>query len=69
MNKKRIAAIIGLIGMAVCILCMVISGAIPQLKDLLWFVAMIAFLIAASISIFFVLRKQDESAAQNEKHE
>lgn len=62
MNKKRIAAIIGLIGMAVSILCIVVSGIVPALKDLLWTVALITFLVAASISLVFTLRKQEEAA-------
>lgn len=62
MNKKRIAAIIGLIGMAVSILCIVVSGAVPALKDLLWTVALVAFLIGASISLIFTIRKKEEEA-------
>lgn len=60
MNKKRVAAVIGLVGMAVCILCIIVSGFAPALKDLLWLVGLVAFLIAASISIFFTLRKKEQ---------
>ena len=58
MNGKRIAAICGLIGMAVCILCIIVSGAVPALKDLLWTIGLIAFLISASIALIIHIRAQ-----------
>lgn len=61
MNKKRIAAIAGLIGMGICILCIAVSGFLPAYKDLLWMVGMMAFLVAASISLIITMRqKQDQ---------
>lgn len=69
MNGKRIAAIIGLIGMAVCILCMAVSGFLPELKDLLWTLALLAFLISAAISLFFYMRKQEDEAEKAEQQE
>lgn len=69
MNMKRVAAIIGLIGMAISILCIVISGMFPALKDLLWTTSLIAFLIAASISLFFYFRKKEEEEAKADKED
>lgn len=70
MNAKRIAAIFGLIGMGICILCIVVSGFLPALKDLLWTVGLMAFLIAASISLFFYFRKkQAEETSAEDKEE
>lgn len=63
MNGKRVAAICGLIGMAVCILCIVVSGAVPALKDLLWAIGLVAFLIAASIAVIIHLRAQQEKTS------
>lgn len=60
MNMKRIAAIIGLIGMGACILCIVLAGFFPPLKDLFWIVGLMAFLVAVSISLIFTFRKQEE---------
>lgn len=60
MNKKRIAAIIGLISMAVCTLCIVVGGFLPAYKDLLWMVGMLAFLVGASISLIITLRKAEQ---------
>lgn len=71
MNVKRIAAICGLIGMAVCILCIIVSGAVPALKDLLWTIGLISFLIAASIALIIHIRaqqaKDSEEAGQEDK--
>lgn len=69
MNGKRIAAIFGLIGMAVCILCMAVSGFLPELKDLLWTLALLAFLISAAISLFFYMRKQEDEVEKAEQQE
>ena len=69
MNGKRIAAIIGLIGMAVSIVCIAVSGAMPELKDLLWMIGLVSFLVAASISIVFVLRKKEEQAPAEDAEE
>ena len=69
MNGKRIAAIFGLIGMAVCILCIALSGFMPELKDLLWSVGLIAFLISLSISLFFYMRKREAEEAAREQDE
>ena len=63
MNKKRIAAIVGLIGMAICILSMVVSGFLPEMKDLLMTIGMFAFILAVSISLFFYFRKKEEEEA------
>lgn len=60
MNGKRVAAIIGLIGMGVCLLCIVVSGFLPGMKDLLWMVGLLAFLVAASISVIFAMRKGEQ---------
>ncbi|MBQ2954713.1 MAG: hypothetical protein IJE07_14375 [Clostridia bacterium] len=62
MNGKRIAAIIGLIGMGVCILCIVVAGFVPALKDLFWMIGMLAFLVAASISLIFTMRKAQKQS-------
>ena len=69
MNGKRVAAICGLIGMAVCILCIVISGAMPALKDLLWAIGLFAFLIAVSITVIIHLRAQREESPEKEEEE
>lgn len=69
MNKKRIAAIIGLVGMGICILCIFCSGLMPVYRELLWTVGMVAFLVALSISLFFTLRKdaQEQSVPEDNK--
>lgn len=69
MNGKRVAAICGLIGMAVCILCIIVSGAVPALKDLLWTVGLIAFLIAASIALIIHIRSREAQSADTEEPE
>ena len=68
MNKKRVAAIIGLIGMGICILCILFSGVVPAYRDLLWAVGTVAFLVALSISLIFTIRKGEaESCTPEEK--
>ena len=67
MNKKRVAAIAGLVGMGICILCIFCSGFMPVYRDLLWSVGMVAFLVALSISLIFTLRKGEAEKEQAEK--
>lgn len=68
MNAKRIAALLGVIGIAVCVLCMVVSGFVPALKDLLWTIGGVAFLIGLTVWLFFYFRRQEEQpAAEPEK--
>ena len=67
MNKKRVAAIAGLIGMGICILCIFCSGFVPAFRDLLWAVDMVAFLVALSISLIFTIRKGEEERSVPEE--
>ncbi len=69
MNKKRIAAIMGLAGMGACILCIIVSGFVPAVKDLLWAVGLVCFLVSASISVIFMLRQQEEKAKDAQQKE
>ena len=68
MNKKRVAAIAGLVGMGICILCIFCSGFMPVYRDLLWSVGMVAFLVALSISLIFTLRKDAQEHAAPEEN-
>lgn len=67
MDKKRVAAIIGLVCMALCVLCIVISGAVPAYKDLLWAFGMVAFLVAVSILVIINLRKGPAASPADEE--
>ena len=68
MNKKRIAAISGLVGMGICILCICLSGLLPVYRDLLWAIGAVGFLVALSVSVILGMRK-DEKTGASEKEE
>lgn len=66
MNKKRIAAIIGLILIFVSIISIMLFSFIPQAKDLLVTINTVTFLSAAVIAAL-LLRRKEEEEAQAEK--
>ena len=63
MEKKRIAAVIGLIGMAICIVCLVVA----PFNELASTIGFTAFLVAVPISLFFYFRRGEEQAAPQEE--
>ena len=63
MEKKRIAAVIGLIGMAICIVCLVVA----PFNELASTIGFTAFLVAGTISLFFYFRRGEEQAAPQEE--
>ncbi len=63
MEKKRIAAVIGLIGMAICIVCLVVA----PFNELASTIGFTAFLVAVTISLFFYFRRGEEQAAPQEE--
>ena len=67
MNAKRIAAIIGLAAIFLSIVCIVVSGFVPALHELLLTLSGMCFLIAAATLGLLVLHKKEEQAAQNDE--
>ena len=63
MEKKRIAAVIGLIGMAICIVCLVVA----PFNELASTIGFTAYLVAVTISLFFYFRRGEEQAAPQEE--
>ena len=63
MEKKRIPAVIGLIGMAICIVCLVVA----PFNELASTIGFTAFLVAVTISLFFYFRRGEEQAAPQEE--
>ena len=63
MEKKRIAAVIGLIGMVICIVCLVVA----PFNELASTIGFTAFLVAVTISLFFYFRRGEEQAAPQDE--
>ena len=63
MEKKRIAAVIGLIGMAICNVSLVVA----PFNELASTIGFTAFLVAVTISLFFYFRRGEEQAAPQEE--
>ena len=63
MEKKRIADVIGLIGMAICIVCLVVA----PFNELASTIGFTAFLVAVTISLFFYFRRGEAQAAPQDE--
>ena len=66
MNAKRIAAIIGLIGIGASLILLVLSAALPAYKDALQSLSGIGVLLAACIAGIFWLRSREKSESDSE---
>lgn len=67
MNKKRIAAIIGLVAIFISIVCIAVSGFFPAIHELLLTLSGMCFLLAAATLGLLILRKKEEQAAQSDE--
>ena len=65
MNAKRIAAIIGLLGIFASLILLLLSAVLPAYKDALQGLSGIGFLLAACISGVFFLRSREKSEADD----
>ena len=66
MNAKRIAAIVGLIGIFASIILLVLSAALPAYKDALQGLSGIGFLLGACVAGIFWLRSREKSESDSE---
>ena len=67
MNAKRIAAIIGLIGIFASLILLVLSAVLPAYKDALQSLSGIGFLLAACIAGIFWLRSRKKNEPDSEE--
>lgn len=70
-NSQRIWAVAGLVLIVVSVLCIVITGVFPALRELLMTISTVTFLAAASILGFIVMRRKaaEEQSENGEEGE
>lgn len=65
MNAKRIAAIVGLVGIGASILFLLLSGFLPAYKDVLQSLSAVGFLVAAAIAGIIWLRGREQAKPED----
>ena len=67
-NNQRLWAVIGLILIIVSVLCIIVTGVFPAIRQLLMTISTVTFLAAASILGLIVMRRkaaQEQSGDDN----